>query len=837
MDEKGALTPAGEYYYATTAQQVPNKSFDYNQEPERKGNGGFVRLLDGGRAVVRTYDAVRNEWRFTKTGQEFFRESVDRYVVTFPVKVMRVEDGVVVWEKESFLKSTSTPLGKITVPATMPQEQQLVEVKRRAQEYVNSLPNVPGLDGKVFKLVEDYDITMLDPSRPIEYNREHIDIRPNGEAMVSAVLHRPLRGDFLDFGFAGVCPEAYQDSNGRCVQRQLEAMTKEENLERDMDQIFQELYGMDHEENPYVVETEDGSIETQGWRDAGITCAMVHAFAVRRGLPVHVLWNKNKILSYRPETASGSSLCLYVFGEHAFFVSDPHTKSVLAKMKTSRPEPKPDTVLAVLHKSDIPPTSEWRHWTGEQEPGHFYTFDLTEARVELHSQGKCPKVSLNGAGVPKALRLKVGTEEAVIHNLPTEATLCEAFAKELDRRTKRKVTYKGESLATFSNLVLAELLRPPRSRKQLSDGQYESLWAARGRQCNGCDCKNTTTMNVDHVAPRFVGGGDDLENLQIICANCHAQKTTIEALSFVEDESPLLSRFSLETYKAFVEAPKPPQHVANMHERPAGGIGVDVIRCRYNAFVEANRELPVFAPTDVILPRTTQELADYQWIDMGEPGPHKSPASVLPYFGPGWYGRGSAAFLLDAGIVQWADIKLIFNAAARRPAEFLAERLRLMDEVWTAVAESDLGRVHLDGRDSRSFVKGASSALFGLWGCREHHMYEVITTSCADDVLGSASVSNTPGSCVFKDYVTKQRLLELTSMRPVHQICLEEERLQMARIQIFAKRFCDPKNVFSFRVDELVVHVTKSRVPGAVLHQGGGKPHIRRLASHSAAGS
>jgi hypothetical protein len=50
-------------------------------------------------------------------------------------------------------------------------------------------------------------------------------------------------------------------------------------------------------------------------------------------------------------------------------------------------------------------------------------------------------------------------------------------------------------------------------------------------------------------------------------------------------------------------------------------------------------------------------------------------------------------------------------------------------------------------------------------------------------------------------------------MRPVHQICLEEERLQGARIQIFARRFCDPKNIFSFRVDELVVHVAKNRVP------------------------
>jgi hypothetical protein len=324
-------------------------------------------------------------------------------------------------------------------------------------------------------------------------------------------------------------------------------------------------------------------------------------------------------------------------------------------------------------------------------------------------------------------------------------------------------------------------------------------------------------MNVDHVCPRFVGGDDGLENLQIICSNCHAQKTMIDRLSFVEDEHPLLSRFSIETYAAFVEAPKPPQLVANMHEREAGGIGIDVIRCRFNGLVEGGDELPIYAPTDKIVPATPGKLGDNQWIDIGELGPHRSPASVLPYFGPGWYGRGTAAFLLDAGVVAWADVKLTYNAAVHRPAGFLAERLRVIDEILTTVAESHSGFMCLNGKDPRSWVKAASSALFGLWGCREHHLYKMITTTCADDVLGGpASVSNTPGSMVFKDYVTKQRLLELTSMRPVHQKCLEQERLQMARMQTFAKRWCDPKHIYSFRVDELVVKVAKGRVPAFI---------------------
>ena len=90
-----------------------------------------------------------------------------------------------------------------------------------------------------------------------------------------------------------------------------------------------------------------------------------------------------------------------------------------------------------------------------------------------------------------------------------------------------------------------------------------------------------------------------LDNLQVICANCHTQKTTLECLSIVEDDNPLLSRFSLETYAAFVESAKPPQAVAHLRQLDWGAISVDVWRCRYSAFVEQDAyELPVFSPCD-----------------------------------------------------------------------------------------------------------------------------------------------------------------------------------------------------------------------------------------------
>jgi hypothetical protein len=45
-----------------------------------------------------------------------------------------------VWEEETVLKSTATEIGEITVPTLMPEEGQLEEVKRRAVDYMASLP-------------------------------------------------------------------------------------------------------------------------------------------------------------------------------------------------------------------------------------------------------------------------------------------------------------------------------------------------------------------------------------------------------------------------------------------------------------------------------------------------------------------------------------------------------------------------------------------------------------------------------------------------------------------------------------------------------------------------
>ena len=327
-----------------------------------------------------------------------------------------------------------------------------------------------------------------------------------------------------------------------------------------------------------------------------------------------------------------------------------------------------------------------------------------------------------------------------------------------------------------------------------------------------CEDSNSN-FEVDHIVPRISGGTDEFENMQLICLNCHQTKTTYEAQSRIEDECPMMSRFSLSTFEAFVKSAKPPQCVANMTKAARTAISVDVRRCRYNAFVKQDAwPLPIYSPVDQVEPATNQ-IADYQWIEIHIG--RRSPRQVFPYFGPGWYGAPTAAFLLDAGIATWGDFKLSFNASAHRPGQFVADRLTTLERFWREAA-------NLNGEDEDLVAKHASVALIGLWGARERNLYRMITSSSPFDATVSGAVTATPtpgtpevdGNPIFRDYVFKQTVLELSSMRPVHQRCLEEERLHLARIVLMVEKYQKHKvkdYLFSYRVDEVFCWVADKK--------------------------
>jgi hypothetical protein len=299
------------------------------------------------------------------------------------------------------------------------------------------------------------------------------------------------------------------------------------------------------------------------------------------------------------------------------------------------------------------------------------------------------------------------------------------------------------------------------------------------------------------------------------------EKTALDGSSLVEDEHPFISRFNLSTYKAFVESPKPPQLVADVHQVGGEAVSIDLIRSRYNAFVQHLEEyFLVYSPLDEICPAMCGELGDYHWVDLGAgKAAQRGPLALVPRFGPGWYGRPTVAFMLDAGFCSWHEIKLTFSAAVRKPMCLVAETLQKLEELWSAVGETDVAQDHFSSRSTKAYdprivPKSASVALLGLWASKEPWRYRHITSSCEDDVLvEGALVCDAPGSPeehgvkIFKGFVTRQKVLELSSMRPLHQRCIETERLQLAMVRTMVLRWIHPRNILSLRVDEVFVRL------------------------------
>ena len=136
VKDDGRLSAEGHYYYDTIGEEAPHAGFDWKHTPTRRGSKVQIKLLNGTTSAVRIWDGVKRDWRFTALGRQYYKESQDRYVVTFPVKQTLIRMNGSVWEEHTVLKSTATEIGEIIVPTLMPQEQQLEKVKRRAVDYI-----------------------------------------------------------------------------------------------------------------------------------------------------------------------------------------------------------------------------------------------------------------------------------------------------------------------------------------------------------------------------------------------------------------------------------------------------------------------------------------------------------------------------------------------------------------------------------------------------------------------------------------------------------------------------------------------------------------------------
>ena len=85
-------------------------------------------------------------------------------------------------------------------------------------------------------------------------------------------------------------------------------------------------------------------------------------------------------------------------------------------------------------------------------------------------------------------------------------------------------------LSAVSNTIISSKLR-----KDISGTTTKSVYEKYNNQCSRCF--SSENLNIHHIKPIKNGGGNDLQNLEILCVECHKKEHSPDTLSGLECQS------------------------------------------------------------------------------------------------------------------------------------------------------------------------------------------------------------------------------------------------------------------------------------------------------------
>ena len=126
----GSFTPEGEHWSARTGRAL-QVGIDYRQKPVTDGASQYI-MVQGKRARIRTWDAARNQWTYTRTGTLWSANKKVKMIIEIPVTISGRNAGTGrQWERVGWLPYELSDLKaeKIMVRESLTPQQRLAAVK------------------------------------------------------------------------------------------------------------------------------------------------------------------------------------------------------------------------------------------------------------------------------------------------------------------------------------------------------------------------------------------------------------------------------------------------------------------------------------------------------------------------------------------------------------------------------------------------------------------------------------------------------------------------------------------------------------------------------------
>ena len=746
VNRDGQQTPAGARWETITNTTLPQEAFDTEQQPQRTGNTEYIRVRGQDRAT-RSYDPVSNKWKYTRLGLRFYRNRQVQWVVKVPSKHTGKRSNGQPYSRDAYFPVEAP----IALRATLSQAQRDARIRA---EVTRLFPS-----GLLAEFSEER--VMIDNTRPWSINE--MITEPGAGEPETTVLERPLgmKPSVSTLLFPEhLCEAAWDSTPDRlCVARQIAALRSQpfEEVCCELDQVATEL----------------GEEE---WRLHGATSKLIFAYAKRNELGACCLHGDRVV-----ETLPGPRPLVWAIHDcHAFFYANRRVcRQLAARIPCAFQKPKREST-----ESTTPELKDWQPWGGEARPGHFYAEDMDQARADLLRQGRHAKVTLRDEQSIKSLIYTFTTCDDYkgvchIHSLPQEWREIQAWLHNLPV----DIAYRAEGLPNITWKVLQALIRK-RPREHLTGEQKHELMEAHDWSC--ALCSSRTAVEFDHIHALRASYGP--QSFQPICNQCHAQKTFAEPREWEQDV--LGSHFNDHVWKAYVMSPRAPPLVHRL--KTVTDIDqmqiADVRRCRKRALEFNVHTMPVFAPTDDVMP-TDFLLGDLMFCTK----PYKCCVKQLGFTGPGWMHRCQAEWLLYTGVIGWGDLPYKLNALGRLPTEIFKNPLDIMERAW----ENGLG-------------KQSVNAMIGLW-CRDQcYNYKLVTSEHPGDapVNSLKRIFKFDGGSVT-DYIMRTELTTTTSMRPLWDLCMCTEAVRVGQMLYVLKK--QRAQIYELKTDSVLYKLPKNK--------------------------
>lgn len=531
--------------------------------------------------------------------------------------------------------------------------------------------------------------------------------------------------------------------------------------------------------------------------DAGVTPQMVSLICEEVGRSFYAFNADDKIFITKINNESGrhySPVIMYCMNEHSYILNTSDSiKSVVERVKHSNSnscsklssDNDDDDQLNIVFIDKFEINSAM-----ELEAGIYVIrketniSDLTISFIKRY--GTVVKTRMSDNSIV-SMSYKNAAKQNVSISIDTCHRDCVEFDEMKEAVEANGFVYKLQGFGSLANdivnkeLISSRISLTKTTRKQILDHHHH--------KCVVCNMKllNDDDYQIDHILPRAAGGSNEMENLQPLCIECHAEKTSEELESGIYKEDVIDrgdSAFNDAMYQTivrsgeikslqFIEKVIPdsrfddfrseqlyniPAHerkrLASIRAKAAAKgdkmihsipiyIGddrvqkIDMQKCRRNILYYSKFEFPVYNVMDEM------DLYDGSEIRCGMY--YIETSNIFPFRGSGWYFECIVKYGLENGIISLENIKFQFLPSETLPRDHFQKTIDvLLDKFKT----------------SKDLQKKAVNAYIGLMGSLES-----VSTSCKFTTSYHDAAKFVAGSKC--KYISNNKINETTTLYQV----------------------------------------------------------------------